>query len=245
MTLMAAASETLYEHIDEALRFFYHEGFIPRGYGTFITSKLKLQGQEVDEKSAKDLVGLAILLHDVGKAHSLYQKAIERYEREGVWRSRIVHELYSVAVAQRVLILNEEAKRLVMTAILLHHEYMRLPNSSMVDEPFKADIEELKRVIMELSLRYGLSEHLKLSEIRMLSKHEVRSVVKSLVAQIKVDRRLYACAALILHPLIICDNISAHRHRRDRIPRILEDVDVLKDEEKAYDILRGVFGNHG
>jgi len=241
---MAASGETLYEHVYEALNYFYREAFISRGYGEFITNKLKLQGLDADEETAKNLVGLAILLHDVGKAHFLYQKAIEMY-RGGAWRSHIVHELYSTAVADRVLVLDENAKRLVTTAILLHHEYMRLPDSSRINEPFKANIEELKEVIGKLSVSYGLSQHLNLDEIRILSEREVRDTVRSMILQLRRDKRLYACTALILHPLIVCDNISAHRHRRDRLPRVLGDVEEPKDMKRVYEVLREVFSGHG
>ncbi|MEM4603445.1 MAG: hypothetical protein QW842_06565, partial [Candidatus Nezhaarchaeales archaeon] len=85
--LMAAEGETLYEHIDVALDKYY-EVFFSKGYGKFIANRLK---QFSICKDCEVLAGLAILLHDSGKAHFRYQANLNR--------PRIPHEAYSAAIA--------------------------------------------------------------------------------------------------------------------------------------------------
>ncbi|MEM4469028.1 MAG: CRISPR-associated endonuclease Cas3'' [Candidatus Nezhaarchaeales archaeon] len=230
--LMAAEGETLYEHIDVALDKYY-EVFFSKGYGKFIANRLK---QFSICKDCEVLAGLAILLHDSGKAHFRYQANLNR--------PRIPHEAYSAAIAWNSLLLNEEEKGIVATAILLHHEYMRLPDPNGVIEDFNGYIEELRAIIQKVASKHGLELYLDISKITSLSRDDVREVVRRLDKKLRSkDGRFYLCTTLILHPLVICDNLSAAIHRKGGgPPRLLKDVEDPKITSYLQDHLRKVLG---
>ncbi|MCR8487250.1 MAG: CRISPR-associated endonuclease Cas3'' [Crenarchaeota archaeon] len=226
--LMAAEGETLYEHIDVALEE-YNEVFLSKGYGKFIANRLK---RLFTCENCEVLASLAILLHDSGKAHFRYQANLSR--------PGIPHEAYSAAIAWNTLLLNEDEREIVAAAILLHHEYMRLPNSNRIIEDFNGHIEELRAIIQKLSLKHGLELYLDISKITPLPRDYVREIVKELNKKLRSkDRRFYLCTMLILHPLVICDNFSAAIHRRKgRYPRLLEDLEDPKTTSYLQDYLR-------
>ncbi|MEM2622780.1 MAG: CRISPR-associated endonuclease Cas3'' [Candidatus Nezhaarchaeales archaeon] len=228
--LMAAEGETLYEHIDIALEKYY-EAFLSKGYGKFITNRLKRLSKC---KDCEMLASLAILLHDSGKAHFRYQANLNR--------PGIPHEAYSAAIAWNALLLNEDEKGIVAAAILLHHEYMRWPYPVGVIEDFNGYIEELRAIIQKVSSKHGLELYLDIFKITSLSRDDVREVVRRLNKKLRSkDGRFYLCAILILHPLVICDNFSAAIHRREgRSPRLLKDVEDSKITSYLQDYLRKV-----
>jgi len=237
---MAASKETLYEHINEAL-LFYQEQFVSKNYGFFLENKLRLWGCNFKE-GAIDIVGLAILCHDLGKAHRLYQEAIEKYGKEGVWHPTVNHELYSVAISNCILKLNTEVKEPILASIALHHQYMRELKPIGINKPLEMDLKELRDLLVKLSTRHGLSKYLNLNELKLLSSTEIFEVVTKLRERIITNKTLYRLAMLILHPLVICDNVSAFKHRQDRTPRILKDVML---SEQAYVLLRRCMGLDG
>ena len=228
--LMAAEGETLYEHIDMALDRYY-EAFLSKGYGKFIANRLKRLSTC---KDCEMLAGLAILLHDRGKAHFRCQANLNR--------PGIPHEAYSAAIAWNTLLLNEDERGIVAAAILLHHEYMRLPNPNGVIEDFNGYIEELRAIIQKVASKHGLELYLDISKITSLSRDDVREVVRRLDKKLRSkDGRFYLCTVLILHPLVICDYFSAAIHRRrDRAPRLLKDVEDSKITSYLQDCLRKV-----
>lgn len=234
MELMAAEGETLYEHVDEALCK-YNEVFLSKGYGKFITNKLK---QLSTCKNCEVLAGLAILMHDSGKAHFKYQANLNR--------PGIVHEVYSAALAWNALLLNEYEKGIVAAAILLHHEYMRLPDLNSVTEDFNGYVDELRMIIHKASSKHGLEVYLDVSKITPLRRDDVRKVIRELNKRLKTkDGKFYICTMLNLHPLVICDNLSATIHRRRDSPRrLLEDVEDPKITSYLQDHLRKVLGSY-
>lgn len=212
-TLMAAEEETLYEHIDEALRQ-YNERFLSKGYGIFINNRFKRLS--LSFKNCETMVALAILLHDSGKAHFKYQENI------GKQRIGIIHEVYSATLAWKTLQISESEKDVIAAAILLHHEYMRLP--SLSDKGFEGYIEELRTTIEELASKYGLLHLLDVSKMTTLSSKDVNDVVDRLCSRLR-DEKFYVCTVLILRPLVICDNLSAAHHRKGRPQRLFEDIE--------------------
>lgn len=215
---MAAENEKLYEHIDEAMRQ-YNERFLSNGYDKFITNRLRKLSINFEECGI--LIGLSILLHDIGKSHFQYQANLKK--------PRIPHEAYSAALAWNALLLGENEKRLVASAILLHHEYMRLLEPHNITIDFNGYIEELRDVLKNLSLKYGISHYLDLSKITTLPSCYVKDVIKNLNKGLKEsNKQLYIGTMLILRPLVICENLSASLHRKGRFPRFLEDIENPK-----------------
>ncbi|MEM0253987.1 MAG: CRISPR-associated endonuclease Cas3'' [Candidatus Bathyarchaeia archaeon] len=227
MKLMAAENETLYEHIDEALRKYY-EIFLSNGYDKFIANKFKNLSINGDYGA---LAGLAILLHDAGKAHFRYQLNLKR--------PGISHEAYSAALAWNVLLLNENEKGVVAATILLHHEYIRLPDPNSITEEFKGHFEELKNILDKLSLNYGLRNYLDISKITALPREDVRAIIKYLGRKLR-DKKFYFHTILNLHPLVICDNFSASLHRGGASPKLLEDFECSNVTSRIQDHLKKV-----
>lgn len=230
--LMAAEGETLHEHMDEALRK-YNELFLSKGYGRFVANKFK---GFLTSGDCGTLAGLAILLHDIGKSHFEYQANLEK--------PGIPHEVYSAALAWNALSVSENEKDVVAAAILLHHEYMRLPNPSSVTKGFEGYVEEVRGVVHEVSLKHGLRSYVNTSKIDALRSEKVRTIIEHLNKKLR-DRQFYVYAMLILHPLVICDNFSAYLHRRGAPPRLLKDVEDPRITSYIQDYLRGCLKLYG
>lgn len=228
-TLMAAEDETLYEHIDEAMHQ-YCKNFLSHGYGKFITNRLRRLSINFEDCGA--LIGLAILLHDSGKSHSQYQANLKK--------PLISHEAYSAVLAWNALLLGENEKKAVSSAILLHHEYMRLPEPRTITRDFEGYVGELISILRDISLKYGISRYLDLSKITTLSSCYTRDVIGNLNKGLKSSKQLYACTTLILHPLMICDNLSASLHRKGRFPRFLKDIEDPKITSDIRKYLRAI-----
>lgn len=218
--LMADVKETLYDHVDEALNQ-YQVLFLSNGYDVFITNRLKMFSMNFEECGA--LAALALLLHDVGKAHIDYQNSLKENKK-----ASICHEFYSVALAWDVLSIGGDERDVVTAAILLHHEFMRLPDPHRITKDFVGEVKELKEILDELSTKYKLSPYLDLSKLSPLRREHVFKIVSRIREKLLRDRNFYACTTLILRPLVICDNVSAHIHRMGRLPRILKDVEDPK-----------------
>ncbi len=196
--------ETLSQHLKFALSELKAK-FLSRGYHVRVA---RLVG--TDEETARDLLKLTVLLHDIGKGATEYQSRGRGFSG---------HEYFSALIAHRSVTLQREFVSHMALAIYLHHHTMigRRPPAGrheLADEC----VEEFTSLVDE----EGLIDLVNVDILRRtFGCEESRRLVSQLRAWARRDP--LPCLA-ILYPLVIVDNLAAFRGRGGKEGVLLKEI---------------------
>ena len=224
--------ESLEDHSIDTLRYFrslFEEGIIRILSGRF--------GWEISDIE-RFIVRLGPALHDVGKANMVYQETVKGAEiaKKDPWFTW--HEVFSAHICWKLLdalrfkgVVNKETedlRKMVLASILFHHQGLRSLEYGL---PPKVKLEAwdlpslhvlLVRVLDEASagtlsrkfLEEAISKCLEEFKDEIVGYSNIREVFKRVHEYILEHRsvrlKLYS---VISGPLIICDWLSARKHR--------------------------------
>lgn len=232
--IYAAPDETLEDHVRVALEFLYGDRLSLAKCSKALARASKINlGIGVNEEEARDVINLAIALHDIGKAYAEYQQMILKAKSSKDF-SVPRHEVYSAFAINKLLDKRvNELWECMILSVLWHHyptrgeniavifrtmrEYLRIGKVTISREA----VEEV-RSIVEASLegvgvrvdRYNLQWNAFPREVE-LGDGELFDFLNGLNDKFALPHpeRIYATALSILYPLQLCDIYSASKNR--------------------------------
>ncbi|MEM3791950.1 MAG: CRISPR-associated endonuclease Cas3'', partial [Candidatus Bathyarchaeia archaeon] len=213
--------ETLERHITAGLRYM-QEIYLKNMYHRHISKRLN-----VSDEDSINLLKVAYMLHDLGKAYDPFQtRIIEGHGAPG-------HEVLSSYVAvKHCKVLDENLTRSVALSILLHHHAMRTLSEAFIQfcevKHFTISMEKaewLKRNVYADVLNFLPNSLTSEQVVNVLMRELNRLITPKLSEGLG---QIYATAYLILHPLMVCDNLSAYTAKFGGDIVKVEDLDLGK-----------------
>jgi CRISPR-associated endonuclease Cas3-HD len=213
--------ETLERHITSGL-YYMQEIYLKNMYHKHVAKRLN-----ICEEDSINLLKIAYMLHDIGKVYDPFQTRIaEGYGAPG-------HEvLSSYMVIEHCRLMDVNLIRAMALAILLHHHAMRTLDEAFIKfcntEYFILPSEraEWLRRIIYVDILNALPSSLVSREVVNVLERELHRLItpKSLEGL----GHAYAATYLILHPLMICDNLSAYTAGFEEEAIRVRDLDFSK-----------------
>lgn len=245
MTLYAAPTETLKQHIEEVLGEL-EQRFLNKRALCIARLAEKIGNQRVSISEAKCAFILSHALHDAAKAYDWYQNKIRNAKDEfSVPR----HEVFSAVIASKVIdrIFQLDLLHCTLITIAWHHYPLRgLAFTKIIDTMDEfvtvdeislnvSERQELIDILEPLLKRFNCSSYIELTRIpKRLTKSEAKELLNELRKRLEEAKsnglnRLYVLTIPILSALQVTDSLVASRNRKksQKPPHIIDLPDVL------------------